>query len=124
MSATLTIENYLRGKVGYTISDEAIASILSDRNIEPGTDVFSLDADPLTNKKIKELCTADLYIYCSNTPTTIQSSKDSDGNWSIESGGMQHSAYDSRKLRELAKIIYDRYGESVSTQSVIRIIDL
>lgn len=124
MAVTLTIENYLRGKVGYTIPDEAIASILSDRNIAVGTDVSALSEDPLENKKIKELCTADLYIYCANTPSTISSNKDSDGNWSVESGGVQHSAYDSRKLRELAKAIYDRYGESVSIESIVNIIDL
>ena len=124
MAVTITIEQYLRGKVGYDIPDNAIASILVDRGITSGTDVTSISEDAETNRRLKDLCTADLYLYCASTPSTISSHREQDGSWTLESGGMQHSAYDARQLRSMAKAIYDKYGETVQTQSTVRIIDL
>ena len=122
--AVLTIEEYLRGKVGYEIPDNAIASILVDRGIEAGTKVTELSTDEATNTKLKDLCTADLYLYCASTPSTISSHREQDGGWTLESGGTQHSAYDARQLRALAQAIYDKYGETVKTNSTIRIVNL
>ena len=122
--ATLTIEQYLRGKVGYDIPDTAIASILVDRNISAGTDVSTLSTDSFENTKLRELCTADLYMYCASTPSTISSKREQDGGWTSESGGTQHSAYDARQLRAAAQAIYDKYGVTVVSTSTIRIIDL
>lgn len=122
--ATLTIEQYLRGKVGYDIPDTAIASILVDRGISAGTDVSALSADSFENTKLRELCTADLYMYCASTPSTISSKREQDGGWTSESGGTRHSAYDARQLRAAAQAIYDKYGVTVVSTSTIRIIDL
>lgn len=122
--ATLTIEQYLRGKVGYDIPDTAIASILVDRNISAGTGVSALSTDRDTNTRLRELCTADLYMYCASTPSTISSKREQDGGWTSESGGTQHSAYDARQLRAAAQAIYDKYGVTVVSTSTIRIIDL
>ena len=122
--ATLTIEQYLRGKVGYDIPDTAIESILVDRGISAGTDVSALSADSFENTKLRELCTADLYMYCASTPSTISSKREQDGGWTSESGGTQHSAYDARQLRAAAQAIYDKYGVTVVSTSTIRIIDL
>ena len=122
--ATLTIEQYLHGKVGYDVPDDAIATILADRDIEPGANIDRLSTDSDECLKLRELCTADLYMYCASTPSTISSKKEQDGGWTLESGGTQHSAYDSRQLREAAQVIYDKYGENVVVKSNIRIIDL
>jgi hypothetical protein len=122
--AFLTIDTYLRGKVGYEIPDSAIASILVDRGISSGTDVNSLSQYSDENIKIRELCTADLYLYCASTPSTISSSRDNDGGWTSETGGTQHSAYDARQLRAMAQAIYDKYGEKQNSVSTIRIIDM
>ena len=122
--AVLTIEEYLRGKVGYEIPDNAIASILTDRGIPKSSDVTSLSDDASENTKLRELCTADLYLYCASTPSTISSHREQDGGWTLESGGTQHSAYDARQLRALAQAIYDKYGETVKTNSTIRIVNL
>jgi hypothetical protein len=122
--ATITIEKYLRGKVGYDVPDDAIKSILVDRGITEGTDVSALDADTSENIKLRELCTADLYMYCASTPSTISSKREQDGGWTLESGGTQHSAYDSRQLRAMAQSIYDKYGVTVVKTSTINIIDM
>ena len=122
--AVLTIEEYLRGKVGYEIPDNAIASILTDRGIPESSDVTSLSDDASENTKLRELCTADLYLYCASTPSTISSHKEQDGGWTLESGGTQHSAYDARQLRAMAQSIYDKYGETTSTTNYIKIVNL
>lgn len=124
MAETLTIEKYLRGKVGYDIPDNAIASVLVDRGIALGTDVTALDSDSATNVKLRELCTADIYLYCASTPSTISSSRENDGGWTQEKGGTQHSAYDARQLRAMAQDIYDKYGETKVSTNIIRIINL
>ena len=124
MAETLTIEKYLRGKVGYEIPDDAIASILVDRGITSGTDVSVLSSDSTENMKLRELCTADLYLYCASTPSTISSKKEQDGGWTLESGGTQHSAYDARQLRQMAQDIYDKYGETKVSTNYIRIVNL
>ena len=124
MATSLTIEQYLRGKVGYDIPDTAIASILVDRGITAGTDVTLLDSDSATNTKLRELCTADLYLYCASTPSSSSSSSEKDGGWSSETGGIQHSAYDARQLRAMAQDIYDKYGETKVTTNTIKIVNL
>lgn len=58
-----TVEEYLRGCVGFDIEDNAIATILEDRGIAPGT-----PSKELTRKQ-KELCKADLYMWCASTPS-------------------------------------------------------
>ena len=124
MYDSLTIESYLRGKVGYEIPDNAIASILTDRGIPESSDVTSLSDDASENTKLRELCTADLYLYCASTPSTISSHREQDGGWTLESGGTQHSAYDARQLRAMAQSIYDKYGETTSTTNYIKIVNL
>ena len=124
MAVSITIEQYLRGKVGYDIPDNAIASILVDRGIEVGTNVSELNTDSATNTKLKDLCTADLHLYCASTPSTISSHREQDGGWTLESGGTQHSAYDARQLRAMAQAIYDKYGEKTTATNYIKIINM
>lgn len=108
----MTIEEYLRGKVGFDVEDSAIISILADRKIELGALVTDLTT------KQKRLCTADLYMWCASTPSKRGSVKDADGNWSHEDGGTESSAFDKRNLRAMAKDIYKVYGEYVAKSSI------
>lgn len=108
----VTIEEYLRGKVGFTVEENAIVSILVDRDIDQGAFV-----DELT-KRQRDLCTADLYMWCASTPSIMGSVKDSDGNWSHQDGGTQSSAFDKRNLRAMANDIYKKYGENVVSGSI------
>ena len=111
-SETISVEEYLRGCVGFEVSDNAITTILIDRGINPGTDVSNLD------KRTKDLCKADLYMWCASTPSTIGSVEDADGEWKHKEGGTQSSAYDKRNLRQMAYDIYKRYGENVIQSSI------
>ena len=108
-----TIEGYLRGCVGFDVDDSAISTILIDRGLLPGTDVTELD------KRTKELCKADLYMWCASTPSVKGSIEDSHGVWKHKEGGTQSSAFDKRNLRAMANDIYKRYGEN-TTGSTIR----
>lgn len=105
------IEGYLRGCVGFEVTDSAITTILIDREIAPGTDVTTLD------KRQKDLCRADLYMWCASTPSVTGSVEDANGVWKHKEGGTQSSAYDKRNLRQMANDIYAMYGENVRESS-------
>lgn len=111
-TTTMTIEDYLRGCVGFDVPDNAIATILVDRNIPPGTNVAELD------KRTKDLCKADLYMWCASTPSITGSVEDADGEWRHKEGGTQSSAYDKRNLRQMANDIYNLYGENAVQSSI------
>ena len=112
-----TIEEYLRGCVGFEVADSAITTILIDREIAPGTDVTTLE------KRQKDLCRADHYMWCASTPSVTGSVEDANGVWKHKEGGTQSSAYDKRNLRQMANDIYALYGENVRKSS-IKIVNL
>lgn len=112
-----TIEEYLRGCVGFKVTDSAISTILIDRGIAPGTDASTLE------KRQKDLCRADLYMWCASTPSVTGSVEDANGVWKHKEGGTQSSAYDKRNLRQMENDIYALYGENVRKSSV-RIVNL
>lgn len=102
----LTIEDYLRGKVGFEVPDSALLTIFADRNLVKGYPVSELD------KRTLDLATADLYMYCASTPSVKGSTEDAHGGWKHKEGGWESSAYDKRNLRQMANDIYARYGET------------
>ena len=116
-AAGITIEEYLHGCVGFEVADSAITTILVDRDIEPGTSVADMD------KRTKDLCKADLYMWCASTPSITGSVEDANGVWKHKEGGTQSSAYDKRNLRQMANDIYTLYGENIKG-SKIRIVGM
>lgn len=111
----MTVEDYLHGCVGFEVADNAIATILVDRGVESGSSVLALD------KRTKDLCKADLYMWCASTPSIMGSVEDSNGVWKHKEGGTQSSAYDKRNLRAMANDIYKLYGEN-TVSSGMRIV--
>ena len=102
----MTVEEYLYGCVGFEVAESAIATILIDRDVMAGSSVLALD------KRTKDLCKADLYMWCASTPSIMGSVEDSNGVWKHKEGGTQSSAYDKRNLRAMANDIYKLYGEN------------
>lgn len=100
-----TAEQYVRGIVNMDLSDEVIANILSDRQIQPDSLVSNLDL------KTKMLLKADVYMACSNMPSVKVSVEDADGNWKHKEGGGQISETDKRRWTAIANSIYAQYGE-------------
>lgn len=107
-----TMEDYLRGCVGFDVSDEALVTILFDREISSGTDVS------ISNKRTRELCKADLYMWCVKTYSVGGSVEDADGGWKHKEGGMQMSDSDKSRLRSMADAIYRKYGEETSGSTI------
>lgn len=100
----MTIEEYLSGKVGVTVEAAALRTILADRNVDEGEDVEDV------SQRNKDLCTADLYMWCATVPTVGGSTKDSDGQWSHQESGAQLYASDKESFRRMARDIYKKYG--------------
>ena len=111
----MTVEDYLYGCGGFEVAESAIATILIDRDVMAGSSVLALD------KKTKDLCKADLYMWCASTPSIMGSVEDSNGVWKHKDGGTQSSAYDKRNLRAMANDIYRLYGEN-TVSSRMRVI--
>ena len=103
----MTIESYLKGLVGVDVTDEAIASILAKRDIDSGEELSEISI------RLRDLCTADLYMWCVSLPSIKGTVKDGDGGWSHSEGGTQVSASDKRHWRKMAYDLYKRYGEYV-----------
>ena len=110
----MTVEDYLYGCVGFDVAENAIATILVDRGVAFGTPIADVE------KKSKDLCKADLYMWCASTPSLMGSVEDSNGVWRHKEGGTQSSAFDKRNLRAMANEIYRLYGET-PVRSQIRI---
>lgn len=108
----MTVEDYLHGCVGFDVAENAIATILIDREVEAGSSVLALD------KRTKDLCKADLYMWCASTPSIMGSVEDSNGVWKHKEGGTQSSAYDKRNLRAMANDIYKLYGENTVSSRI------
>lgn len=108
----MTVEEYLYGCVGFDVAENAIATILVDREVQAGSSVLALD------KRTKDLCKADLYMWCASTPSIMGSVEDSNGVWKHKEGGTQSSAYDKRNLRAMANDIYKLYGENTVSSNM------
>jgi hypothetical protein len=111
----MSVEEYLRGCVGFDVPDSAINTILADRKLAPGTSIHDME------RKDKDLCRADLYMWCAGIPSVTGSVEDANGVWKHKEGGTQISVYDKRALRQMANDIYSEYGEKTkgSTMRVV-----
>ena len=106
----MTIEEYLYGCVGYPVGEDAVQTILVDREVESGSSISALD------KRIKDLCKADLLMWLVTSPSVTGTTEDSNGVWKHREGGMEMSVSDKKHLTRQANRIYRMYGEgSVST---------
>jgi hypothetical protein len=97
------IEEWLQGKVGFSLSDLSVSSILDDRNITIGT-----VANTLTEKQ-KDLCWADaLMIYV--TSSNKGSYKIQDGS-SAETLGSEYFV-DRDSIQNFAYALYSKWDET------------
>ena len=108
----MPIEDWLSGLVPYDITEECVNNILFERGIEPET---TLDE---TTKKQRDLCKADLYMWCSLQPSITPRVSDADGGWSHSEGGQHMTVGDKEALRKAALRIYRLYGENVGAGSI------
>lgn len=102
-NATLTIEDYLRGKVATTIPDNTLLSIEMEVGVNPGSEFSEL------TEKQKELCLAGMYVYLSTNPSQTQKVSDTDADWSHSEGGQVYSANALNNFLRMANAIYKKY---------------
>lgn len=114
----MTIEEYLRGLVYYDVPDSTLRSILFKRKVAEGADVDTLEERDL------DLCLAEVYMWCASTPSSKNNTEDSDGSWKHTEGGWQTSAYDKRQMRTMALDLFKKWGESLSSESKVVLINL
>lgn len=111
-----SIEQYLRGKVGFEVTDETLLSVLRDRDVTSGSDAGELDI------RTKELLYADLCRWFLTAPSVSGSVEDANGVWKHKEGSSQYTAADKKHILAIANAIYSRYGEPlIPTNSRIKI---
>lgn len=111
----MTIEEWIQGKVGFTLTDLNIASILVDRGIVSGTDAT------LVEVRVRELCWADaLTIYVTSSNKGSYQIKDGD---SGETYGSEYFV-DRDEAKSLAIWLYTKWGEAVPVSITTEIKDV
>lgn len=113
----LTIEDYLKGLVGFDVTDSVLDSIRIYRNVKKGT-----DTEELTVKQ-KDLLYADLLMWASTSPTSYTGTKESDGGWSKTESNKTISVTDKKRFENMAMAIYKKYLDRKYNPS-IKIINL
>ena len=114
----MTVEEYLRGKVGFEVTDEAIGTILVDRGVTVGVDVSTLIS------KDKELLYADILMWAATRPSSYTGSKDSDNGWSHTEASSTLLKSDKERFESIANGIYAKYNDPKRRKSKINIINL
>ncbi|NDV68599.1 hypothetical protein [Dysgonomonas sp. 25] len=113
----ITIEEYLRGLVGFDVPDNVLNSIRAYREVKKATDTNDLTA------KEKDLLYADLLMWASTSPTSYTGTKESDGGWSRTESNKTVSVTDKKRFENLAMSIYKKYLDK-KYNSNIKIVNL
>lgn len=108
----VSIEDYLKGMVGFDVPASTINSIRINREITKGSDVAEL------SDKDKDLAYADLLMWASTNPSSYTGSKQSDGGWTQTEASKTLNASDKKSFRSMAMDIYKRYGDRRYTPKV------
>lgn len=117
MIESITIEEYLRGMVGFDVPDSTLSVIRINRHISKGSDINALD------QKTKDLSFADLLMWASTNPSSYTGEKQSDGGWTQTGASKTLTASDKRAYRDQAMEIYKQYNDP-RYSSKIKIINL
>ncbi len=113
----VTIEDYLKGLVGFDVTESAMNSIRISRSIAKGEDVEEL------SRKDKDLLYADLLMWAASSPTNYTGSKEADGGWQHVEASKTISVTDKKRFENQAMTIYKRYLDR-KYNSGIRIVNL
>lgn len=112
---TRTVLDWLCDVVNFPVSEGAAKDIIVERGVDPSSSVTDVD------KRDKDLCKADLYVWLCTSPTRRGDTQDSDNSWSHKEGGFTLSADDKNRLMAMANNIYDMYEEEPVCKRVIKL---
>jgi len=99
----ITIEDYLKGLVGFDVPDVVLNSIRAYREVKKANDTNDLTV------KQKDLLYADLLMWASTSPTSYTGTKEADGGWSRTESNKTVSVTDKKRFENLAMSIYKKY---------------
>lgn len=111
----IPIESYLRGSVGFDVTESALTSILLSRKIS-----FNADTSELTQKEL-DLLYADLLIWASTNPSSYTGAKQSDGGWSQTEASKTITATDKKRYSDMANDIYIKYNDTRKSSANIKV---
>ena len=100
----MTIEQYLSGKVDFNLNENVISSILFDRNVLSGSLVCTV------SEKNRDLCLADLYMFCANSSTASSGEYDADGGWVRQRPNK--NVFNRENYISMAKRLYEKWGDA------------
>ena len=109
----VTIESYLRGRVGFNIPDSALMVIRKDRGLTLNQDV------DLVDNRLRQLSYADVLMYGASLPSQIQGTKRSDFGWSEQDASSAISITDKADWRKTANAIYKEFGDKKVIPTVV-----
>lgn len=101
----VSFEDYIKGLLGFEISELALNTIRIKRGIDYATDVSTLSI------RVLELSEADAIKWYVSSPTNYTGSKDSDGGWSHQDASSSLSESDRKSLMNRASMLYSKWGE-------------
>lgn len=101
--AAYTVETWLRGKVDFDFSQEALSAILFDRGIVAGT-----AASELTEKQ-RDLCYADILMYAAGSSVKASGEYISDNGYQLQKSAK--NVFDRKALRDLAMRLYAKWDD-------------
>ncbi|PXV66866.1 hypothetical protein CLV62_104127 [Dysgonomonas alginatilytica] len=113
----ISIEDYLKGLVGFDVTESVLNSIRIYREIKKRTDVAELST------KQRDLLYADLLMWASTSPTSYTGTKEADGGWSKTEANKTISVTDKKRFENLAMSIYKKYLDRKYNPS-IKIVNL
>lgn len=102
MTMTLTIEQWLTGRVDFRIPQETLLTILFDNGLTAGTAVTSV------SEKQRELALADLYLWLSSSSSSSSGELISDGGWQKQVSAK--NVVDRQGYKARARQLYLKWG--------------
>lgn len=99
-----TIEDYLRGCVGFDVLDDMLRAVLVKRGIPSGTPTDSLTEEDL------DLAEAELLYRGITIPSVRGSVEDADGQWKHKEGQTEFYATDKKAMLQRANELREKWG--------------
>ena len=101
----MLIEDYLKGMIGYPVSDASVYAAETNRDIVFGSDTATVSV------KQRDLALADLITIICQSPS-ITGGEETMGDWKSKQSSM--SVNGVAALMKRANAIYEKYGENAS----------
>lgn len=105
----MTVDDYIRGCVGYDLTNEAIARILMDNGVAPKSAACMLD------EKQKDLLKISTYELVLASPAMSKSIHDANGSWQHKEGATQRNTAETDWLRKELRRLKRKWGMKVES---------